>query len=123
MMSIFKFLENIPGSDDILYQNILYDDREKLINQSIRNFILFKQQNKESLNNYIKVFIEQLDELENNIIKEVQKMIDLSYIDYTQFRLDSRKKIIAFANEFNKYIKNKYNRSHISMHTIKKSII
>ena len=113
IMSIFKFLGRTSWSEYILHKKILYDDRETIINKSIENFNLVKKQNKEAINDYIKVFIEQLDEFESNVKDEVQKMIDLSYTDFTKFTEDSKKIIIASANEFNEYIKKKYNRNNI----------
>ena len=106
-----KFLKFIPWSDYILHKKILFDDRETLINKSIENFCLVKQQNKEALKDFIKIFMEQLDEFEKNVKDEVQKMIDLSYSDYTKFKAESKKIINSSANEFNNYIKNKYNKS------------
>ena len=98
-------------SEYILHKKILFDDKEIIINKSIENFSLVKRQNKEILNDFIKTFMEQLDEFEKNVKDEVQKMIDLSYSDYTKFKTDSKKIINSSANEFNNYIKNKYNRT------------
>ena len=109
--NLAKMLGYLPLSEYILHSKILYDDRETLIKKSIENFRLVKQQNREALNDFIKIFMEQLDEFEKNVKDEVQKMIDLSYSDYTKFKTDSKKIIISSANEFNNYIKNKYNRS------------
>ena len=113
IMSLFKFLGKINWSQYILHKKILYDDRETIINKSIENFNLVKQQNIEAINDYIKIFIEELDEFEKNVKDEVQKMIDLSFTDYTKFTEDSKKIINSSANEFNEYIKNKYNKDNI----------
>ena len=113
IMNIFKFLKNNPMTEYILHRKILYDDRETIINKSIENFNLVKRQNKESLKDYIKAFNQQLEEFEKDVKDEVQKMIDLSYTDYTNFAKDSKKIINESANEFFKYIKNKYNKSNI----------
>ena len=106
--SILTFLGNAKLSQYILHKKILYDDRETIINKSIENFNLVKVQNKETIKDFIKVFIEQLDEFEKNVKDEVQKMIDLSFTVYTKFAEDSKKIINSSANEFNEYIKNKY---------------
>lgn len=109
--NLSKYLGFIPLSEYILNKKLLYDDRETLINKSIENFNLVKKQNKEALKDFIKCFMEQLDEFEKGVKDEVQKMIDLSYSDYTKFKADSKKIINSSANEFNTYIKNKYNKS------------
>ena len=112
LYNLTKKLRKFPAlSEYILHKKILFDDKDTIINKSIENFCLVKQQNKEILKDFIKIFIEQLDEFEKNVKDEVQKMIDLSYSDYTKFKTDSKKIINSSANEFNTYIKNKYNRS------------
>ena len=112
LYNLTKKLKKLPAlSEYILHKKILFDDKDTLINKSIENFCLVKQQNKEILKDFIKIFMEQLDEFEKNVKDEVQKMIDLSYSDYTKFKTDSKKIINSSANEFNNYIKNKYNRS------------
>ena len=112
LYNLTKKLRKFPAlSEYILHKKILFDDKETLINKSIENFCLVKQQNKEILKDFIKIFMEQLDEFEKNVKDEVQKMIDLSYSDYTKFKTDSKKIINSSAKEFNTYIKNKYNRS------------
>lgn len=109
--NLFNYFNIKAWSEYVLHKYILYDDQDTIINKSIENFNLVKQQNKESINDYIKVFIEQLDEFEKAVKDEVQKMIDLSYTDYSKFAEDSKKIIIDSTNEFNEYIKNKYNTS------------
>ena len=96
-----------------MHSKILYDDKETIINKSIENFKLVKKQNKENLKDYLTVYNERLDEFENNIKNEVQKMIDLSYSDYTKFKDDSKIIIKNSTNEFYEYIKKKYNESNI----------
>ena len=100
-------------SEYILHSKILYDDKETIINKSIENFKLVKKQNKENLKDYLTVYNERLDEFENNVKNEVQKMIDLSYSDYTKFKDDSKIIIKNSTNEFYEYIKKKYNESNI----------
>ena len=109
--NLTKMLGYLPLSEFIFHSKILYEDRETIINKSIENFNLVKQQNREALKDFIKIFMEELDEFEKNVKDEVQKIIDLSYSDYTKFKTDSKKIINSSANEFNNYIKNKYNRS------------
>ena len=112
LYNLTKKLRKFPAlSEYILHKKILFDDKDTIINKSIENFCLVKQQNKEILKDFIKIFMEQLDEFEKNVKDEVQKMIDLSYSDYTKFKTDSKKIINSSAKEFNTYIKNKYNRS------------
>ena len=96
-----------------MHSKILYDDKETIINKSIENFKLVKKQNKENLKDYLTVYNERLDEFENNVKNEVQKMIDLSYSDYTKFKDDSKIIIKNSTNEFYEYIKKKYNESNI----------
>ena len=100
-------------SEYILHSKILYDDQETIINKSIENFKLVKKQNKENLKDYLTVYNERLDEFENNVKNEVQKMIDLSYSDYTKFKDDSKIIIKNSTNEFYEYLKKKYNESNI----------
>ena len=100
----------LPWSESILHRKILYDDRETIIQNSIKNFNLVKSQNIEALKDYKKVFIVQLNEFEINVKDEVQKIIDLSYSDYTKFKKDSKQIIYSSTNEFNKYIKSKYKK-------------
>ena len=100
-------------SEYILHSKILYDDKETIINKSIENFKLVKKQNKENLKDYLTVYNERLDEFENNVKNEVQKMIDLSYSDYTKFKDDSKIIIKNSTNEFYEYLKKKYNESNI----------
>ena len=100
-------------SEYILHSKILYDDQETIINKSIENFKLVKKQNKENLKDYLTVYNERLDEFENNVKNEVQKMIDLSYSDYTKFKYDSKIIIKNSTNEFYEYLKKKYNESNI----------
>ena len=100
-------------SEYILHSKILYDDQETIINKSIENFKLVKKQNKENLKDYLTVYNERLDEFENNVKNEVQKMIDLSYSDYTKFKDDSKIIIQNSTNEFYEYLKKKYNESNI----------
>ena len=96
-----------------MHSKILYDDKETIINKSIENFKLVKKQNKENLKDYLTVYNERLDEFENNVKNEVQKMIDLSYSDYTKFKDDSKIIIKNSTNEFYEYIKKKYNEKNI----------
>ena len=105
-----KLLAPLTWSESILHRKILYDDRETIIQNSIKNFNLVKSQNIEALKDYKKVFIVQLNEFEINVKDEVQKMIDLSYSDYTKFKKDSKQIIYSSTNEFNKYIKSKYKK-------------
>ena len=107
MLNMFKMTS---WSEYYYHKKILYDDKETLIKNSIDNFNLVKKQNREILNDFISAFKEKLEEFENNVNKEVQKMIDLSYSDYTIFIDDSKKIINESMNEFNEYIKNKVNR-------------
>ena len=100
-------------SEYILHSKILYDDKETIINKSIENFNLVKKQNKENLKDFLTVYNERLDEFENNVKNEVQKMIDLSYSDYSKFKDDSKIIIKNSTNEFYEYIKKKYNESNI----------
>lgn len=100
-------------SEYILHSKILYDDKETIINKSIENFKLVKKQNKENLKDFLTVYNERLDEFENNVKNEVQKMIDLSYSDYSKFKDDSKIIIKNSTNEFYEYIKKKYNESNI----------
>ena len=100
-------------SEYILHSKILYDDQETIINKSIENFKLVKKQNKENLKDYLTVYNERLDEFENNVKNEVQKMIDLSYSDYTKFKYDSKIIIKNSTNEFYEYLKKKYNENNI----------
>ena len=100
-------------SEYILHSKILYDDKETIINKSIENFKLVKKQNKENLKDFLTVYNERLDEFENNVKNEVQKMIDLSYSDYTKFKDDSKIIIKNSTNEFYEYIKKKYNEGNI----------
>ena len=100
-------------SEYILHSKILYDDKETIINKSIENFKLVKKQNKENLKDYLTVYNERLDEFENNVKNEVQKMIDLSYSDYSKFKDDSKIIIKNSTNEFYEYLKKKYNESNI----------
>ena len=100
-------------SEYILHSKILYDDQETIINKSIENFKLVKKQNKENLKDYLTVYNERLDEFENNVKNEVQKMIDLSYSDYSKFKDDSKIIIKNSTNEFYEYLKKKYNESNI----------
>ena len=100
-------------SEYILHSKILYDDKETIINKSIENFNLVKKQNKENLKDFLTVYNERLDEFENNVKNEVQKMIDLSYSDYTKFKYDSKIIIKNSTNEFYEYLKKKYNESNI----------
>ena len=103
-------LLGLSWSEFILHRRILYDDRETIINNSIKNFNLVKSQNIEALKDYKKLFIVQLNEFEIKVKDEVQKIIDLSYSDYTKFKKDSKQIIYSSTNEFNKYIKSKYNK-------------
>ena len=96
-----------------MHSKILYDDKETIINKSIENFKLVKKQNKENLKDYLTVYNERLDEFENNVKNEVQKMIDLSYSDYSKFKDDSKIIIKNSTNEFYEYLKKKYNESNI----------
>ena len=100
-------------SEYILHSKILYDDKETIINKSIENFKLVKKQNKENLKDFLTVYNERLDEFENNVKNEVQKMIDLSYSDYSKFKDDSKIIIKNSTNEFYEYLKKKYNESNI----------
>ena len=117
--SFWKIVKNLASffstkwSEYILHSKILYDDQETIINKSIENFKLVKKQNKENLKDYLTVYNERLDEFENNVKNEVQKMIDLSYSDYTKFKDDSKIIIKNSTNEFYEYIKKKYNESNI----------
>jgi hypothetical protein len=104
LYNLTRFFGKISWSEYILHN----DDRETIIKNSIKNFNLVKRQNQEVLNDYKKVFMEQLDEFEINVNNEVQKMIDLSYLDYEKFKKDSKQIIYSSANEFNTYLKNKY---------------
>ena len=115
----WKFVKDLASffstkwSEYILHSKILYDDKETIINKSIENFKLVKKQNKENLKDYLTVYNERLDEFENNVKNEVQKMIDLSYSDYTKFKDDSKIIIKNSTNEFYEYLKKKYNESNI----------
>ena len=115
----WKFVKDLASffstelSEYILHSKILYDDQETIINKSIENFKLVKKQNKENLKDYLTVYNERLDEFENNVKNEVQKMIDLSYSDYTKFKDDSKIIIKNSTNEFYEYLKKKYNESNI----------
>jgi len=100
-------------SEYILHSKILYDDKETIINKSIENFNLVKRQNTENLRDFVNVYNERLEEFENNVKNEVQKMIDLSYSDFTKFKADSEIIIKKATNEFYEYIKKKYNESNI----------
>lgn len=117
--SFWKFVKDLASffstkwSEYILHSKILYDDQETIINKSIENFKLVKKQNKENLKDYLTVYNERLDEFENNVKNEVQKMIDLSYSDYTKFKDDSKIIIKNSTNEFYEYLKKKYNESNI----------
>lgn len=104
--NFFYFTRSL--SELILHKYILYDDQETIINKSKENFNLVKKQNKESLDDYNKVYNEKLLEFEYSVKNEVQKLIDLSYSDYTKFKTDSEKIIKESVNIFNEYIKNKY---------------
>ena len=106
LTNFFYFTRSL--SELILHKYILYDDQETIINKSKENFNLVKKQNKESLDDYNKVYNEKLLEFEYSVKNEVQKLIDLSYSDYTKFKTDSEKIIKESVNEFNEYIKNKY---------------
>ena len=113
--SIFRMIINIADflriknwSEYILHKYILFDDQETIINKSIENFKLVKEQNKENMNDYLKVYNEKLMNFEDMVKSEVQKMIDLSYSDYTKFKEDSKNIIEKSSKEFNEYIKNKY---------------
>ena len=86
--NLTKMLGYLPLSEFIFHSKILYEDRETIINKSIENFNLVKQQNREALKDFIKIFMEELDEFEKNVKDEVQKIIDLSYSDYTKFKTD-----------------------------------
>jgi hypothetical protein len=108
LRNITNFLHLESLSELILHKYILYDDQETIINKSKENFNLVKKQNKESLNDYNRVYNEKLLEFEYSVKNEVQKLIDLSYSDYTKFKNDSEKIIKESVNEFNEYIKNKY---------------
>ena len=115
----WKFVKDLASffstkwSEYILHSKILYDDKETIINKSIENFKLVKKQNKENLKDYLTVYNERLDEFENNVKNEVQKMIDLSYSDYSKFKDDSKIIIKNSTNEFYEYLKKKYNESNI----------
>ena len=117
--SFWKFVKDLASffstkwSEYILHSKILYDDQETIINKSIENFKLVKKQNKENLKDYLTVYNERLDEFENNVKNEVQKMIDLSYSDYTKFKYDSKIIIKNSTNEFYEYLKKKYNENNI----------
>ena len=108
LYNLTKFFGKLTWSEYIFHTKIEYDDRETIIKNSIKNFNLVKRQNLDVLNDYKKVFMEQLDEFEINVKKEVQKMIDLSYLDFTKFKNDSKQIIYSSANEFNTYLKSKY---------------
>ena len=108
LRNITNFLRLESLSELILHKYILYDDQETIINKSKENFNLVKKQNKESLIDYYKVYNEKLLEFEYSVKNEVQKLIDLSYSDYTKFKNDSEKIINESINEFKEYIKNKY---------------
>jgi len=99
-------------SEYILHKYILYDDRETIINKSKDNFRAVKERNSESIKDYLSVYEEKLKEFENNVKNEVQKMIDLSYSDFTIFKENSQNIIKIAANEFSEYIKNKYKDSN-----------
>ena len=71
-----------------------------------------KERNSESIKDYLSVYEEKLKEFENNVKNEVQKMIDLSYSDFTIFKENSQNIIKIAANEFSEYIKNKYKDSN-----------
>ena len=106
--SITDFLKIKSWSEYILHKYILLDDQETIINKSKENFNLVKRQNEESLKDYLKVYNEKLNDFEEMVKSEVQKMIDLSYADFTKFKEDSNIIIEKSSFEFNEYIKNKY---------------
>ena len=113
--SFFSVLKKITDlihatnwSEYILHKYILYDDEETIINKSIENFNLVRRQNQENMRDYLKVYNEKLEDFEVEVKSEVQKMIDLSYSDYTRFQKDSTEIIKKSSQEFNDYIKNKY---------------
>ena len=106
--SITDFLKIKSWSEYILHKYILFDDQETIINKSKENFNLVKRQNEESLNDYLNVYNEKLNDFEEMVKSEVQKMIDLSYADFTKFKEDSNIIIEKSSFEFNEYIKNKY---------------
>ena len=113
--SFFSVLKKITDlihatnwSEYILHKYILYDDEETIINKSIENFNLVRRQNQENMRDYLKVYNEKLEDFEVEVKSEVQKMIDLSYSDYTRFQNDSTEIIKKSSQEFNDYIKNKY---------------
>ena len=113
--SFFSVLKKITDlihatnwSEYILHKYILYDDEETIINKSIENFNLVRRQNQENMRDYLKVYNEKLEDFEVEVKSEVQKMIDLSYSDYTQFQKYSTEIIKKSSQEFNDYIKNKY---------------
>jgi coenzyme F420-reducing hydrogenase alpha subunit len=91
-----------------LHKYILFDDEETIINKSKENFNLVRRQNHENMKDYLKVYNEKLEDFEVEVKSEVQKMIDLSYSDYTQFKENSTNIIKKSSQEFNDYIKNKY---------------
>ena len=58
--------------------------------------------------------MEKLNDFEEMVKSEVQKMIDLSYADFTKFKEDSNIIIEKSSFEFNEYIKNKYKDNYIN---------
>ena len=108
IMNIAEFLRIRNWPEYILHKYILFDDQETIINKSIENFKLVKEQIKENLNDYLEVYYEKLKDFEDMVKSEVQKMIDLSYSDFTKFKEDSKNIIEKSSIEFNEYIKNKY---------------
>ena len=106
--SITDFLNIKSWSEYLLHKYILLDDKDTIINKSIENFNLVKIQNQENLDDYKRVYQEKIEDFETLVNANVQKMIDLSYSDYSQFKNEKRKIIEESTYEFNEFIRNKY---------------
>ena len=106
--SITDFLNIKSWSEYLLHKYILLDDKDTIINKSIENFNLVKIQNQENLDDYKRVYQEKIEDFETLVNANVQKMIDLSYSDYSQFKNEKRKIIEESTYEFNEFIINKY---------------
>lgn len=109
VIGILRFFGFKNYSEYLLHKNVLFDDRETIINNSKRNFEKIKQQNRDVLSDYLAVLREKLGEFKKEVNKEVGKMMMLNYVDYTNFKENSTKIINESVNEFNDYLKKKFN--------------
>ena len=106
--SITDFLNIKSWSEYIWHKYILLDDKNTIINKSIENFKLVKIQNKENLDDYRRVCQEKIEVFETLVNANIQKMKDLSFSDYNNFKKENRKILEESTYEFYEYIKNKY---------------